>query len=619
MIRWRGGVLQPIGGNVMLPNSATPSVPRDVLTWHDNNYKRWAAIGTTDHLYAYSFDLQTLYDITPTGVPALGPPGQPNGYGLNTYGSGLYGMPRSSSTMPPGLIGNIGDWWSMDTFGDLLLVVPTQDGHLFVWDPTTPATPATLVPEAPTNNRGVVVTDQRQAVLYGAGGDPRSVAWSDQESIHVWAPGVTNLAGSKELVTQAVAMTAVKTAQGPLIFTTNDVHLMTYVGPPYAYGIVQIGAGCGPISPRAVVATNAIIAWPSWQNFWYFSGTVAPLMCDVKDWFFAEINGNAGGNMFGSNNPQFAEVWWDFPDSSTTECNRYCAVNYAAPTVSYMSQPRPWTIGMRSRTAADRSGVLNYPVCGGLLSAWQPSTAYVTGAAVVHGPNSYTCTIGGTSAASGGPAGTTASILTTTTAAVAAGLTVIPVTSAVGMAANMPIAATGIPTGATIVSIATLNVTISAATTGTGVASGATVTVTTTAIHDGSVTWKYLAAGSGGALYQHEYGWTDNGVARASTGSIYAETGAITLGEGDQRFHVTQVVVDGVMPPGAPSFGHRFYSREQAMSPVETDSGLYSILHDGLTDVRLSGRSVRMRVEGLRDVGWELGHTRLEMKPGGRR
>src|SRR5215471_20178849 len=68
-------------------------------------------------------------------------------------------------------------------------------------------------------------------------------------------------------------------------------------------------------------------------------------------------------------------------------------------------------------------------------------------------------------------------VATTTTAAVAAGLSVIPVTSATGMAAGMPIAATGIPTGATIVSIAALNVTISATTTGTGVASGATVTV----------------------------------------------------------------------------------------------------------------------------------------------
>ena len=68
-------------------------------------------------------------------------------------------------------------------------------------------------------------------------------------------------------------------------------------------------------------------------------------------------------------------------------------------------------------------------------------------------------------------------VTTTTTGAVAAGLSVIPVTSATGMAAGMPIAATGIPTGATIVSIAALNVTISATTTGTGVASGATVTV----------------------------------------------------------------------------------------------------------------------------------------------
>ena len=44
--------------------------------------------------------------------------------------------------------------------------------------------------------------------------------------------------------------------------------------------------------------------------------------------------------------------------------------------------------------------------------------------------------------------------------------------------------------------------------------------------------------GAGGSLFLHEYGWLENGVPRAPMGEVYAETGAITLGEGDKRFHV---------------------------------------------------------------------------------
>ena len=73
--------------------------------------------------------------------------------------------------------------------------------------------------------------------------------------------------------------------------------------------------------------------------------------------------------------------------------------------------------------------------------------------------------------------GLVANISTTTTAIVASGATVIPVTSATGMAAGMPIAGSGTAPNSAIVSIAALNVTIAPATL-SSMASGATITVT---------------------------------------------------------------------------------------------------------------------------------------------
>jgi hypothetical protein len=116
-------------------------------------------------------------------------------------------------------------------------------------------------------------------------------------------------------------------------------------------------------------------------------------------------------------------------------------------------------------------------------------------------------------------------------------------------------------------------------------------------------------------LYLHEYGWTDNGVPRAPLGSVYAESGNIVLGEGDRRYHVRQLIFDAAC--GTP-MGYRFLVREQPYS-TERDTGLYTVVHDGLIDMRFSGRHVRMRMEALVDEPFAVGRPRLAIRQGGRR
>jgi hypothetical protein len=497
-MRFREGQLQPIGGNVAFPNAVTPDLPRDILTWHDNAHVRWCAIGTDTKLYAFRFDTQVLYDITPAGVGALDPPGPLVGFGLADYGTDTYGTARDPADIgPQDVAANQGDLWSIDTWGQDLLICPTQDGHLFHWSPTTPTTLPAIVATAPTNNRGVRVTDQRQAVLLGAGGDPRNIAWSDQEDYTVWAPDVTNLAGAKALQTQSYAMTSIKVAAGVLIFTGNDLHMMTYVGPPYAYGITQIASGCGPASQRAPVAIGSMVIWPGLQSFWSWAGSVTPVLCDVGDWFFSLLSRPFIGRLFGSPNPTFSEMWWDFPDEGATECNRYLAINFAgqspSPNAAGSAVPtRTWTIGVRSRTAGDPTGTMDYPILGGPL-------------------------------------------------------------------------------------------------------------------------------GSGGALYLHEYGWSENGAPRAASGTVYIESGAITLGEGDQRYNVTQMVPNAATTVDD-MLGYRFIVREQPDDAAsEFDTGLFTVVHDGLMDMRWSGRTAAMRMEALTDGDFTVGRPRLLMKPAGKR
>ena len=83
------------------PTPPSADLPRDLITWHDNNHVRWAAFGTDSKLYAYRFDLQTLYDITPAGVGPLDPPGALVGYGLADYGESTYGTARDPGGYRP--------------------------------------------------------------------------------------------------------------------------------------------------------------------------------------------------------------------------------------------------------------------------------------------------------------------------------------------------------------------------------------------------------------------------------------------------------------------------------------------------------------------------------------
>ena len=142
------------------PRCSAPSFdgpPRDIKTWHDNTGVRWAAVGTDSSLWIYNFVSQQIWNITPAGVGPLDPPGAYDGYGLGDYGSDAYGTARDASQIGPSDVSAVlGDWWSMDLFGEDLVFVPTQDGHLYRWSPLAPDNPAVLNTErARPQPRGV--------------------------------------------------------------------------------------------------------------------------------------------------------------------------------------------------------------------------------------------------------------------------------------------------------------------------------------------------------------------------------------------------------------------------------------------------------------------------------
>jgi len=110
-----------------------------------------------------------------------------------------------------------------------------------------------------------------------------------------------------------------------------------------------------------------------------------------------------------------------------------------------------------------------------------------------------------------------------------------------------------------------------------------------------------------GNLYNHESGYT-----HGST-KPYAESGPITLGNGDQIMRVLNLIPDEVTQGQVKvSFKSRFYPNAS-----ETTHGPYTLVNP--TDVRFTGRQIRIKVEGVSNDNWRSGVMRIEARAGGRR
>ncbi len=120
--------------------------------------------------------------------------------------------------------------------------------------------------------------------------------------------------------------------------------------------------------------------------------------------------------------------------------------------------------------------------------------------------------------------------------------------------------------------------------------------------------FKYpLMMSSGGTLYEHEVGLNYDG------STVFAETGPISIGSGDQLAKVTKLIPDELTQGDvSATFKTRLYPNGE-----ETSHGPFAMANP--TSVRFSGRQTRMRIEGARLADWRVGVMRVDVAPGGRR
>jgi hypothetical protein len=324
-------------------------VSRGMLTWRTNADERYIAAGTPTKLYAMN-EGGTLKDITPTTFTSgITDAILKTGYGYSTYGSSAYGVARPDlGAIVPATT------WSMDSWGEYLVACSSADGQLLEWQLgfVTP-TKAIAIVNAPTSCEAVMTTAERFVFALGASGNPRKVSWCDQENNTVWTPSATNQAGDFE-INSVGSLKCGKRVRGiNLLFTDVDVHVATYIGLPYVYSFEKAGSGCGVISSQAVAAIDTAAIWMSKSGFWVYDGYVKPLVSDVGDYIFQNINYNQSSKVYAVHNSKYGEIIWFYPSSASNENDSYVVYNY---------REGHWAIGSLARTAGTDRGVFTNPL-----------------------------------------------------------------------------------------------------------------------------------------------------------------------------------------------------------------------------------------------------------------
>ena len=128
-----------------------------------------------------------------------------------------------------------------------------------------------------------------------------------------------------------------------------------------------------------------------------------------------------------------------------------------------------------------------------------------------------------------------------------------------------------------------------------------------TAGTDAGVFANPLMVSTDGYIYEHEVGFAYD------SASLYAESGPVQLGNGDNIMSVRQVV------PDEQTLGEAVVSFKTRNYPTGTQSTFGPYTAANPTDVRFAARQVNVKVTGNTLADWRIGVMRLDAVPSGKR
>jgi hypothetical protein len=278
------------------------------------------------------------------------------GWGIGTWNTDRWNTPRSTSTVTLD-----GRNWSFDNFGEDLIAT-VHKGGTFRWDTSAGlSTRATIISQAPTTSRfNLVSMPDRHVFLFGTEttiGDSTTrddlfLRFSSQEDFTTWTPTATNTSGSFRIQDGSKIVAAVRSRNAVLVWTDNSLHALQFVGAPFTFSLVELGANCGAVGVHSAVDINGVAYWMSQNSFYLYDGTVKKLPCSVQDYVFEDFSIANYPETYAGINSEFNEITWFYPSAASTQIDRAVTYNYLE---------KSWHTSNLDRTSWSDYGVYQQP------------------------------------------------------------------------------------------------------------------------------------------------------------------------------------------------------------------------------------------------------------------
>ena len=296
------------------------------------------------------------------------------GWGTDTWGSSTWGTPSTTSNVTLEA-----RQWSLDNFGQLLIAT-VLNGGAFEWSPTSGvSTRATAITGAPTASRlSLVSTPDRHLLFFGTENtigttnsqDDLLLRFSNQEDRNTYQPTAENTAGSLRIADGSRIVAAERSRGQILVWTDTSLHSLQFIGPPFTFGLRQLGQNCGIVGSHAGVDINGVSYWMSQDSFFLFDGSVKKLPCTVEQFVFNNINVTGAENAFAGHNGEFNEIMWFYPRTGSDIINAIVAYNYTEGT---------WWTGTLDRTTWLDREVYDNPVATDYLPTTTANNEVISG------------------------------------------------------------------------------------------------------------------------------------------------------------------------------------------------------------------------------------------------
>jgi len=237
------------------------------------------------------------------------------GYGVGKYGVGKYGVSKTSTSLL-----TLPRIYSFARFGTNLILTPGEQTGVFTWDGDITAAPAALS-NAPTAVNLVFVSDNI-VVTFGDSDVDNRVKWSDQGVSTFWdVTDKTRLAGEDDIEGANKWLSQVNVRGINLLFTTNQVYTMRFIGLPFVWEFKELDTSSGIIAQNARAVHNGVCYFMGTDNFYLYAGGSVQVIPNntIRNAVYDELNSTDQTKVFAWVNEKNNEIWFHYPTGTNTE------------------------------------------------------------------------------------------------------------------------------------------------------------------------------------------------------------------------------------------------------------------------------------------------------------